>query len=183
MKQGRIQEKSLARIVWGWLFFMFMMIVVIYLVVHIAGHQTRVVGNSMYPTIADGDSIVIDRISYRFLSPRRFDVVIFPSQYQDDVYYVKRIIALPGETIQITNGSVYINGSLLKEKFNFGEIASAGIAQSQVILGEDEYFVLGDNRSESNDSREPAIGNIRRDNIVGKAWLRTQPLGRFGLIR
>ena len=183
MRQGRKQEKSLARIVWGWLFFIFMMIVVIYLVVHIAGHQTKVSGNSMYPTIADGDSIVIDRITYRFLEPRRFDVIIFPSQYQEGIHYVKRIIGLPGETVQITDGRVYINGSLLKERFDFGDIASAGVAQSQVVLGEDQYFVLGDNRSESNDSREPAIGNVPRDSIIGKAWLRTQPLGRFGLIR
>ena len=181
--QGRKREKSLARIILGWLFFVFMMIVILFLVMHIARHQTRVIGSSMFPAIEDGDSIVLDRISYRFFSPRRFDVIAFPSQYQDGVNYVKRIIGLPGETLQIMDGRVYINGSLLKERFDYEPMSSGGIAQAQIVLGEDEYFVLGDNRNESTDSRDPTIGNIHRLDIIGRAWLRTQPFTRFGLIR
>ena len=183
LKQGYYREKSLARVIWGWLFFIFMMVVVVFLAAHIVRHQTKVVGSSMYPSIADGDSIVLDRISYRFLAPRRFDIVAFPSRYQDGVNYIRRIIGLPGETVQIMDGQVYINGSLLKERITVEPMNMGGLAQAQIILGEDEYFVLGDNRNNSSDSREPTIGNVRRDEIIGRAWLRTQPLTSFGLLR
>lgn len=183
LKPKRQGERSLARIIWGWLFFIFMLVLVCFIGVYTAGHRTRVEGNAMYPTLADGDSILIDQISYRFFKPVRYDVVVFPSRFAENTYYIKRVIALPGETVQITDGTVYVNGEALKERFPFDPIENGGLAQTPVTLGEDEYFVLGDNRNSSSDSREPIIGNIRGEDMIGKALLRVTPLTKFGLVR
>ena len=178
----RSSRKSLAQIIGGWLFFIFMLILLCFLVVYVSRHSTKVMGSAMYPTLSDQDSILIDRISYRFLKPGRFDVVVFPGRYEEDVYYIRRIIGLPGETLQIMDGVIYINGVPLKEKLSVDPIANPGLARSQVVLGEDEYFVLGDNRNESSDSREPIIGNIRGEDIIGRAILRIGSLKRFSLL-
>jgi len=182
LKKKSGTEKSLASIVWGWLFFIFMMILVSFIVVHIVNHNTQVVGNAMYPTLFDGDRIILDTISYKVLRPSRYDVVVFPSRYEEDVYYIRRVIALPGETVQITEGKVLINGVQLKEKYAFDEMVSGGLASSMITLAEDEYFTLGDNRNESSDSREPIIGTIRGEDIIGRAIARVWPLNRFGLL-
>ena len=183
MKGSRRRERSLSRIIWGWLFFIFMLVLVCYIGVQLAGHRTRVSGSAMYPTLEDSDSIVIDRISYRFVKPARFDVVVFPSKFQEGIYYIKRVIALPGETVRISDGQILINGEELKEPYDFDPIESGGLASTQITLGEDEYFVLGDNRNASSDSREPIIGNIRGEDMIGKAVMRIWPFDRIGLIR
>ena len=160
-----------------------MLVLICFIGVQLAAHRTRVSGSAMYPTLEDGDSVVIDRLSYRFVKPARYEVVVFPSMYQEDIYYIKRIIGLPGETVKIEDGQIYINGEVLEEPYSFDRIENGGLASSQITLGEDEYFVLGDNRNASSDSREPIIGNIRGENMVGRAVLRVWPLKRFGLIR
>ena len=175
MKHRNVRRKSLARIIWGWLFFILIIVLLIFVGIHIAGRVTEVSGSSMYPTLAEGDQVLVDRISYHFINPSRYDIVIFPFEYQEDVYYIKRIIALPGETVQIMNGMVYINGEELKEPFEFDSIEMPGLAFGQITLGEDEYFVLGDNRNDSSDSRQPTIGNIRRQDIIGRAIARVWP--------
>lgn len=179
---NRNSGRSLARIIGGWLFFIFMLVLVCFLIVYLSGHSTTVSGSAMYPTLSDGDSILIDRITYRFLKPGRFDIVVFPGRYEDNSFYLRRIIGLPGETVQITDGVIYINGEPLKEKHDLDMIDNPGLARMQVTLGEDEYFVLGDNRNESSDSREPIIGNIREEDILGRAVFRTAPLTKIGLL-
>ena len=182
LRQGYYRRKSLARIIWGWLFFILIVILVIFVGIHISGNQTEVIGSSMYPTLAEGDKVLVDRVSYRFVNPARYDIIIFPFTYQEDVYYIKRIIGLPGETVQIMNGKIYINGQELDEPFAFEPIVSPGLAFGQITLGEDEYFVLGDNRNDSSDSRQPTIGNIRRQDIIGRALARMWPLRSFSLL-
>ena len=182
LKRKQSRRKSPAQIILGWLFFIFMLILLCFLVVYLSGHSTKVAGSAMYPALADGDSILIDRISYRFFKPARFDIVVFPARYQEDVYYIRRIIGLPGETVQITDGTILVNGEALDDKFGFGTIDNPGLARTQVVLGEGEYFVLGDNRNESSDSREPIIGNIREDGIIGRAILRMGQLRRLALL-
>ncbi|MCD8012648.1 MAG: signal peptidase I, partial [Lachnospiraceae bacterium] len=115
--------------------------------------------------------------------PQRFDVVVFPFQYQEDTYYIKRIIGLPGETVQIVDGEIYINGDELEESYGYEEIKNAGLASTEITLGEQEYFVLGDNRNDSTDSREPSVGNITRDQIVGKAVFRVWPFDAIGFVQ
>jgi signal peptidase I len=138
----------------------------------------------MEPTLADEDNLIVDKITYLFRDPKRTEIVVFPYRDREGVYYIKRVIGLPGETVYIDeNGYVYIDGKVLKEDY-IKELANdAGIASVPVVLGEDEYFVMGDNRNNSSDSRDPSVGNIQRDQIIGKAFLRIWPLNKIGILK
>ena len=165
----------------GWILFIFCLV---FLVTTYVGQRTRVEGHSMEPALSDGDNLIVDKISYRFHDPERFDIIIFPYQWEPNTYYIKRIIGLPGETIQIDDeGNIYIDGEVLQEHYGLERIKNPGSAREPITLGEDEYFVLGDNRNQSSDSRDPSVGLIRRDEIVGRAWLRIWPLSSFGILK
>lgn len=147
------------------------------------GQRTKVVGDSMYPTLHDGDNLIVDKISYRFNDPDRYDVIIFPYPQNEKEYYIKRVIGLPGETVQIDyDGNIYIDGEILNEDYGYQVMLNPGIAADPITLGEDEYFVLGDNRNESNDSRAVDVGLIHEDNIIGRAWVRFFPFQDAGLV-
>lgn len=155
-----------------------------YLVITYVGQRTQVEGTSMEYTLSDGDNLIVDKISYRFRKPERFDIIVFPYQYQEDTYYIKRIIGLPGETVRIgREGTIYINEEPLEESYGREVIQDPGIAAESIELGGDEYFVLGDNRNASSDSRDPSVGKIKEKDIVGRAWLRIYPFSRFGWIK
>lgn len=158
-------------------------LLITFLIVHFVGQRTEVIGNSMVPTLADGDNLIVDKISYRFRDPERFDIIVFPSPDEPGKNYIKRIIGLPGETVQIDGDVIYINGQVLEENYGAEPMQYSGTAQEGVILGEDEYFVLGDNRNVSKDSRYDIVGNISRDDIIGRAWLRIWPLRQFGFLK
>ncbi len=156
---------------------------VVFLITHFVGQRTVVSGSSMEDTLSDGDNLIVDKISYRIHDPERFDVVVFPFQYEADTYYIKRIIGLPGEVVYIdSDGVIYINGEPLKEEYGTEVMLNAGAASEEILLGPDEYFVLGDNRNNSTDSRIETVGNIKGKDIVGKAWVRVYPFGKFGLV-
>ena len=140
-------------------------------------------GHSMETTLSDGDNLIVDKISYRFRDPERFEIIVFPFQYEEHTYYIKRIIGLPGETVQVIDGYVYINGEMLDENYGLEVMDDPGIAAEPIILGEDEYFVLGDNRNHSSDSRDPSVGVLHRDDIMGRAWIRIWPFDKFGVIK
>ena len=134
--------------------------------------------------MSNNDQLILDKISYRFSEPKRFDIIVFPFQYKENTYYVKRVIGLPGETVQIDlEGNIYINGEILEEDYGKEKINFPGLAVEPITLGNDEYFVMGDNRNNSSDSRDPSVGNIRRSNIIGKAWVRIWPLNKFGVLK
>ena len=138
----------------------------------------------MENTLTNGDNLIVDKISYRFHEPERFDIIVFPYQYKEDTYFIKRIIGMPGETVQITDkGEILINGEELVESYGREVIKDPGLASDLITLGEDEYFVMGDNRNYSKDSRFPDVGNIKRADIIGKAWLRIYPFDKIGFIR
>ena len=150
------------------------------------GQRTEVEGASMENTLHNGDNLIVDKLSYRFRDPERFDIIVFPFQYQANTYYIKRIIGLPGETVQIMeDGSIYINGEKMEESYGREVIQpeTIGRAAEPIVLGEDEYFVMGDNRNNSSDSRTDIVGNIKREDIIGKAWLRIWPLSDFGVLK
>ena len=135
------------------------------------GMRTSVIGDSMEPSLHNGQEILMNRILYRISMPKRGDVIVFlPNGNQNTHFYVKRVVGLPGETVQIREGNVYIDGVLLAENELFDKIADPGIAQSELLLGSDEFFVLGDNRNSSEDSRSGNIGAVKIDSIIGKAW-------------
>ena len=117
--------------------------------------------------LSDGDHLIVDKISYRFREPQRYEIVVFPYRYEKNTYYIKRIIGLPGETVQIVDGYIYINGKQLDEHYGNEIIEEAGMAAEPVTLGEDEYFVMGDNRNNSQDSRVSDVGAIHRDELMG----------------
>lgn len=155
-----------------------------YLIVTYVGQRTQVSGSSMETTLSDGDHLIVDKISYRFDAPERFDIIVFPFQYDTDTYYIKRIIGMPGETVQIDeSGNIYIDGEVLEESYGREVIQSPGRASDPIQLGEDEYFVMGDNRNNSSDSRDPSVGNIHRRDIIGRAFIRIWPLSKFGILK
>lgn len=158
----------------------------VWLVITFVGQRTEVEGASMENTLHNGDNLIVDKLSYRFHDPERFDIIVFPFQFQDNTYYIKRIIGLPGETVQIMDdGSIYINGEKLEENYGMEVIKpeAIGRAAEPIELGDDEYFVMGDNRNNSSDSRTDMVGNITRENIIGKAWLRIWPVSDFGVLQ
>ena len=124
----------------------------VWLVITFVGQRTEVEGASMENTLHNGDNLIVDKLSYRFRDPERFDIIVFPFQYQANTYYIKRIIGLPGETVQIMeDGSIYINGEKMEESYGREVIQpeTIGRAAEPIVLGEDEYFVMGDNRNNS----------------------------------
>lgn len=157
-----------------------------WLVITFVGQRTEVDGESMEPMLSNGDNLIVDKISYRFRDPQRFDIIVFPFQYKENTYYIKRIIGLPGETVQIDiQGNIYIDGEVLTENYGREIIRqdTVGIAVNPITLGEDEYFVLGDNRNNSSDSRMDVVGNIKREDIIGRAWVHIWPLNKFGILK
>ena len=147
---------------------------------HFISTHTVVEGTSMETTLHDEDNLMISKISYRFHEPERYDIVVFP--YDDETYYIKRIIGLPNETVQIINGKICINGKMIKEDYGLESIDNPGNAVEPITLGDDEYFVLGDNRNQSKDSRSSEVGLVKRDKIIGKAVFRFYPFDSFGKI-
>lgn len=155
-----------------------------YLVIHFVGQRTEVSGSSMEPKLSNEDNLIVDKITYKFKDPERFDIIVFPFLYEEKKYYIKRIIGLPGETVYIDEqGNIYINDEILEEGYGKEVIENPGRAYEPITLGDDEYFVMGDNRNNSSDSRDPTVGNIKRDNIIGRAWLRIWPFDKFGFIK
>lgn len=143
-------------------------------------NQAIVTGNSMSPVLEAEDMCLINKLSYDLGNPKRFDVIAFNRQ-DTGKQNIKRIVALPGETVQILDGTVFVNGEELKNEFT-SLISLPGIADNTVELSEDEYFVIGDNADSSEDSRFANIGNVKRSAIIGKLWLIIKPFKRFGKI-
>lgn len=190
MAENRKNEKNsktdAVKEVVSFLLYIAIVLVLTYLVIHFVGQRTEVSGSSMESTLSNGDNLIVDKISYRFRDPERFDIIVFPYKYEKKTYYIKRIIGLPGETVQIDpEGRIYINGEVLEESYGREVIArnKLGLAEREITLGADEYFVLGDNRNASSDSRDPSVANIKREDIIGRAWLRIWPFHKIGFIR
>ncbi len=149
-----------------------------YLITKYAIEKTTVSGDSMNSTLNDEESILINKLSYKIGEPKRFDVIVFMQEGKEYEYYnIKRIIGLPGEKVTIKDGFVYIDGDKLEEINVVEKINNPGLAKNPITLGEDEYFVLGDNRNQSEDSRFANISMIKKDEIIGKAWIRLSPFG------
>ncbi len=153
-----------------------------FLIIHFVGQRTVVNGVSMQPTLSDGDNLIVDKLSYRFHDPDRFDIIVFPQE--DGRYFIKRIIGLPGENVQIDEvGFIYINGEKLMESYGKEVMRDPGLAKDGIDLGADEYFVLGDNRNNSMDSRMEEVGLIAKNRIIGRAWLRIYPFSEIGFLK
>lgn len=166
----------------------FIVIVVIFLFLqHFVGQHIEVNGSSMENTLSHEDHLILEKVSYRFEEPTRFDIVVFrpyESQEKEDTYYIKRVMGMPGERIQVIDGQIYINGEILQEDYGTEAINDfrAGIAKEEILLEKDEYFLIGDNRNNSTDSREETIGPVKRDTIIGRAWVRIWPISKLEVL-
>ena len=178
------KKKSVMREIIGTIAYVAVICLVVFLVLRFVGQRTVVNGHSMDPTLANQENLIMDKLTYQFSDPDRFDIVIFPGPEEEGEhpYFIKRVIGLPGETVQIMDGKVYIDGEeLTGDVYGITDyIENPGIAAEPLTLGEDEYFCLGDNRPVSYDSRYEPVGPVHRSEIIGKVWIRIWPLSEFG---
>ena len=154
---------------------------VAFVVVRFFGIKTVVVGNSMEPVLKNNEEVYLDRMIYVISGPKRGDVSAFLPKGNDKThYYIKRVVGLPGETVQIKSGKVYIDGALINDEYGIAAIKDPGIAANEFVLEAEEYFVLGDNRNSSEDSRSGDIGAVKKEDIYGKVWYKKKIDDRKG---
>ena len=166
-----------------WIFEIAVVILFAFVLVSFFGQVRTNIGSSMELTLADGDRVLLDRLSYSVGSPKRNDIIAFkPNGSSTSHTHIKRVIGLPGETIQIMDGIIYINGKVYLEKADYPLMTNSGLASEPITLDVKEYFVLGDNRNDSEDSRYADIGLVNLDYIEGKVWLRIAPTDSFGRV-
>jgi signal peptidase I len=183
-KQRKKFNFPLFKEILSWILEIIIIVGIAYVAVSSLGYRTNVVGQAMEPTLEAGQHILIDKFSYVVSKPKAGDVIVFlPNGNEKSHYYVRRVIAGPGDTVQIKNGAVYVNGTIYDETIVVSSIDDPGIAADEIKLGTDEYFALGDNRNNSDDSRYANIGTIKKSYIVGKAWFYFSGTGQFGFIK
>lgn len=178
------KKKSVIRNILLWTFEILVVILFAYVVVYFFGQSRTNVGQSMDVTLSGGDTVLLNVLSYQLGSPKRGDVVSFkPNGSMTGRSNIKRVIGLPGETIQIKDGMIYIDGEVYLEKKSYPAITNPGMAADEITLGDKEYFVLGDNRNNSEDSRFADIGLVKSDHIEGKVWFVLSPSQHRGLLK
>ncbi len=183
------KKKTPARIIIGWFTGICVVVVIICALSSLTGVAVKAQSGAMSPSIEIGETVAVNHIAYLLLPPRRGDIIQFKisksgyeSSSDNNSTYIRRIVGLPGETVQISDGVVYINGVPLSEKYRSGEMVYSGTASTALTLNNDEYFVLADNRSNNVDSRDSTIGPVDGHEIVGKVWLKIAPVKEFGLL-
>lgn len=179
--ETKTKKRSIVRTLISFLVCIAIAVAAAFLITHYVANHTTVEGSSMEPCLGNGDELIVEKISYLTGKPERFDVVVF--KFNETTNYIKRIIGLPGEDVRIEEGKIYINDKAIFDEHANGVMEDPGIAEETVSLGADEYFVLGDNRNASKDSRNKDVGVVKGDHIIGKAWLRMMPFDDFGIIQ
>ena len=182
-RKKRIHLKQISKI-GMWIFKIAVVCLLAFVSVWYFGQKVSTVGDSMKPILRNGDVVLVNRIVYNASRPKRGDIIVFkPKGNENSHYYIKRIIALPGESVEIVENSVYINGEKLQEDYETSKIDDVGIVNEKIKLGSDEYFVLGDDRQNSEDSRNANVGNVKYSYIYGKAWFVISPKSHFGFVK
>ena len=183
-KQKKRFDFERLRAVVVWIFQIAIVCLIAFVCVWYFGQKVSTVGDSMKPVLKNGDVTLTNRIVYSASSPKRGDIIAFkPNGNENSHYYIKRIVGLPGETIEFKEGNIFINGKQIKETYQTTEIKDVGIVDEPINLGNDEFFVLGDDRQNSEDSRSADIGNIKRTEIEGKVWFILLPKDNFGFVK
>ncbi|MCR1840819.1 signal peptidase I [Murimonas intestini] len=177
-------KKSVPKVIFGWTFQIIVVIMFAYVLVYFFGQTRTNIGQSMDTTLSGGDTVLLNEMSYRLGGPKRNDVIAFkPNGSANSHSYIKRVVGLPGETIQIRDGMIYINDKIYLEKKDYTPMTEAGLAEEPIVLGTNEYFVLGDNRNNSEDSRFADIGLVKKDDIEGRVWFVISPWENFGFVK
>lgn len=170
-KKKRRVNYDLLREVLTWTFQIAIVCFIAFVLVWYFGMRVSMIGDSMKPRLSNGDITLVNKLAYNMGTPKRGDVVAFqPNGNESAHYYIKRIVGLPGETIEIRDGNIIVNGKKIKERYDTTQIEDAGLLSEPMKLGNNEYFVLGDDRQNSEDSRNAEIGNVKRTDIAGKVW-------------
>ena len=178
------KKRSIPQQIFLWVFQIVIVVLFAFVLVYFFGQTRACIGQSMSTTIEGGDAVLLDGLSYKLGNPKRNDVIAFQlNGNREGASSIKRILGLPGETIQIKDGMIYIDGEIYLEKKDYPAMTDAGLAEEPITLGTNQYFVLGDNRNNSRDGRYPEVGNIKRSDITGRAFLRIWPLNKFGLLK
>ncbi|MBQ2800749.1 MAG: signal peptidase I [Lachnospiraceae bacterium] len=185
-RQKRRETMDLERVknVLSWTFEIVLVIAMAFVLVYFVGEKTSVIGASMEPTLYNKNEVIINKFIYKLTDPKRWDVVVFrPNGNKNTHFTIKRVVGLPGETIKIESGKLYIDGEEITSEFIENGIEDAGIAEDSILLGEDEYFVLGENLTNSEDSRFANVGNVDKQDIEGKVWFRVSPFKEIGFVK
>lgn len=181
--EEKLEDRRIRRIL-NWIFQIAVVLIFGVLVGISLFQSVTIQENAMEPTLQVGERFFVNRALYKVSSPNRDDIIVYKTSGSDEAaLHIGRVIGLPGETVQISNGSILINGEVYNENHDFPEISNAGLASDGVSLESGEYFVLGDNRNNSEDSRYGDIGNINKKYIVGKVWFVISPKDKFGFLK
>ena len=175
---------TIVKEIFTWITGIFFCVFLAFILIYFFGIKTSMIGVSMEPSLYNSDQVLFNRIAYILASPKEGDVIVFlPNGNENSHLYIKRVVATPGDTVQIQNGRLYVNGVLEeKTRIAYDKMVDSGIAANAIVLGADEFFVLGDNRNNSEDSRSADIGLINKQDIKGKAWFYVGESG-FGFVR
>ena len=181
---ARPDENKLIDQVFKWMVDIVVVVVLAMFFARFFCDQTKVVGNSMNQCLLSEDTVLINSLAYKLHSPERYDVIVFEKKNKngENVTYIKRIVALPGETVQISNGKIYVNDRILSVDHLKEQIVNPGLAKELIKLDYNEYFVLGDNVNSSEDSRSNTVSKIKLDEIKGKVWMVAWPFARIRMV-
>ncbi|MCM1495421.1 MAG: signal peptidase I [Bacteroides sp.] len=182
-RKKEINKRELLRTLGSYAVSILIVMIIGYSIVAFGGQTLRIVGQSMEPNLQNGDLVLVNKLVYIFREPERFELIAFKQRKGDNSYYnVKRVIGLPGETVTIQDGYIFIDGVALSGVPFDEKIATEGLALEGVTLGDGEYFVLGDNVNNSEDSRFANMGNILKNEILGRVvyrWLPKKTRGKL----
>lgn len=182
-RPSKKEKNKLLREFFNWFILLLVAVITGYAVIAFLFQTVTVVGPSMNNTLKDGDVVIVNKLNYKYKDVERFDVIAFSLVENNGYYDIKRVVGMPGETITIKEGSIYVDDRLLSSDVVVDNILTAGIAKKGVKLGDNEYFVIGDNVNNSEDSRYTNIGNISKSEILGKVVYVIKPKERRGKIR
>ena len=183
-KRRRQVNYELLQEIFIWIVRIALVCVIAFGLVWYFGQKVSVIGDSMNPQLENGDITIINRLVYNMRKPKKGEVIAFkPNGNENSHYYIKRVIGLPGETIEYVDGEILIDGEAIEEDYNTTKIEELGLLEEPITLGKEEYFVLGDDRQNSEDSRMANVGNVKQSEIAGKVWLVVSPMKHFGFVK